>query len=262
MNREALQRLELRNGLRMALERDEFELHYQPQVALADGAVVGIEALLRWRRPGQGLVGPLAFIAEAESSGLIVPIGRWVLRQACLHASQWIAEGLLVPAVCVNLSALQFQRAAVVSDVAEALAAAGLAAQHLELELTESILVQDSSTALSTLKRLKAMGLRLAIDDFGTGYSSLAYLRDFPLDKLKIDQSFVREMSARSDGEALVATIIQLATSLGLGTVAEGVETAETAARLERLGCADAQGYLYARPMPADALAAFLRERR
>ncbi len=255
MNREVSERLAMRNGLRKALERREFELHYQPQVELADGRLVGVEALVRWRHPEQGMVAPLRFIPEAEESGLIVPIGKWILREACRQAAAWRAAGLDVPYVAVNLSAVQFQRGDVAQDVLEALSASGLPPQALELELTESVLLHDAEGVLATVRRLRELGVRLSIDDFGTGYSSLAYLQRFPVDKLKIDQSFVSRLGEGEDGRVIVSTIVQLARSLGLGTLAEGVEDEALARQLAGLGCRFGQGYCFGRPMPADGLA-------
>ena len=258
MNRDVADRLNLRSGLRLALERSELVLHYQPQLDLASGALVGVEALVRWQHPERGMVPPLQFIPAAEDSGLIVPIGQWVLHEACRQAVAWQRAGITVPVVAVNLSAVQFQRGNIEDAVLDALATSGLPASHLELELTESILIQDAPAVLATVRKLKAMGVRLSIDDFGTGYSSLAYLRDFPVDTLKIDQSFIRDIRQRSDGEVMVAAIIQLAKTLGLATIAEGVEDEATADALRRLECDHAQGFLYARALPAAELEAFL----
>ena len=262
MNREVSQRLTLRNGLRHALEEGQFVLHYQPQFALVGGQMVGVEALLRWRHPEQGMVPPMQFIPEAEASGLIVPIGTWVIDEACRQAAAWRAAGLGVPVVAVNLSAKQFQRGDILRDVVDALARSSLPADGLELELTESILIQDAPLVLGTVRKLRAMGVRMSIDDFGTGYSSLAYLRDFPVDKLKVDQSFVRDMAARPDGAVIVSTIVQMARSLGLETIAEGVEDEATAQALVKLGCDQAQGYHFARPMPPADLEAFVLQSR
>jgi diguanylate cyclase (GGDEF)-like protein len=259
MSQRAIERFSLRSGIRRALERGEFELHYQPQFDLQSARLVGVEALLRWRHPEHGTVSPARFIPEAEDSGLIVPLGAWVLKEACRQAALWRNQGIALPAVAVNLSAKQFQLGEVESAVGAALRAAQLEPGVLELELTESILLNETESTLATLQRLKALGVRLAIDDFGTGYSSLAYLRAFPIDKLKIDQSFVRGLDQEPGNEVIVATIIQLARSLRMQTMAEGVETEAAAALLLRLGCVQAQGYLYARPMPAAQMSAFLQ---
>ncbi|MFC3607505.1 putative bifunctional diguanylate cyclase/phosphodiesterase [Stutzerimonas tarimensis] len=262
MNATASERLELTNGLRCALEQDQLELYYQLQVDLFSGQVIGAEALLRWHHPQWGLVSPARFIPIAEESGLIVPIGAWILQQACHQAAQWQAEGLGIPVVAVNISALQLQDSALAKTVRAALDQAGLAPSALELELTESGLIQDSEQVRATVDQLKGLGVGLAIDDFGTGYSCLAYLRRLAVDVVKIDQSFVRDLNSSADGSAIVTAIIQMARSLGLEVLAEGVEDEETAEALRQLGCCQAQGYLYARPMPASALPARLAERR
>jgi diguanylate cyclase (GGDEF)-like protein len=250
---------DIRSGLAQALGRDELVLHYQPQVRLSDGKVLGVEALLRWQRPGHGLVPPGRFIAIAEDCGLIVPIGAWVIRSACAQMAQWRAAGVPHMTVAVNLSALQFAREDIEQTVGEALAAAGLPPSCLELELTESILIQDADLALVKVDRLRQLGVQLSIDDFGTGYSSLAYLKQFAVHQLKIDQSFVRHIAEHPDDTAIVRAIIQLAGGLGLSTIAEGVETAQVAEQIKALGCEAAQGFYYARPMPADQLLEFIR---
>ncbi len=252
MNADAHDRLLLQGHLRHAIERGEFELHYQPQVDLVSGAIVGAEALLRWNSPELGNVPPDRFIPVAESSGLIVPIGEWVMREACRQACRWRAEGIALRSIAVNVSALQFRRNDPVDVVAGILAETGLPASCLELELTESLLLEDpAGRTLDTLRRLKAMGVKLAIDDFGTGYSSLAYLRRFPIDKLKIDQAFVRDIGVDAEDAAIVCLIIELGRILRLKTIAEGVETREQLDFLLAHGCTLAQGYLQARPMPA-----------
>ena len=251
MNAEASEYLRMRNGLRRALADGEFVLHYQPQVDLASGAVVGAEALIRWQHPELGLVPPGRFIPVAEDSGLIVPIGEWVLREACWQAAAWRAGGLPRLTVAVNLSAIQFKRGDIEKTVADAIAAAGIEADLLELELTESILIRDTDAALATVRRLKALGVQLSIDDFGTGYSSLSYLKRLNVDKLKIDQSFVRDLASDPDDEAIVHAVIELARSLKLRTIAEGVEHEQGVSWLRLYGCDQAQGYHFARPMPA-----------
>ncbi|OIQ96422.1 cyclic di-GMP phosphodiesterase Gmr [mine drainage metagenome] len=258
MNVEAVEHLTMRNGLRRALERGEFVLHYQPQIELAGGAVVGAEALIRWNHPELGLVPPARFIPIAEESGLIVPIGEWVLHEACRQAMAWKRAGLPELAIAVNLSAVQFKRADVEKTVIGALQSSGLDPALLELELTESILIQDVENVLATVKRLTLLGVKLSIDDFGTGYSSLSYLKRFDIDKLKIDQSFVRDLASDEDDAAIVRAIIQMARSLNLKTIAEGVEDIGILQRLRLLHCDEAQGYHIARPMPADAFAAYL----
>jgi len=252
MNADATKTLMLRSGLVRALERKEFELHYQPQVDLASGRIIGAEALIRWRHPELGLITPYQFIAIAENSGLIVPIGEWVLQEACRQAMTWQASGLPALSIAVNLSAIQFKRGDLESTVQTALQAAGLPPELLELELTESILLQDTENVLNTVSRLKAQGIKLSIDDFGTGYSSLLYLRRLDVDKLKIDQSFVRDINDDPDDAAIVQAVIQMARSLNLTTIAEGVENADQMEALRRQGCIEAQGYFLGRPMPAN----------
>ena len=253
MHAEAIERLALLAALRGAIERDELRLHYQPQIDLKTGALVGVEALLRWQRTGQQMVPPNRFIPLAEDSGLIVPIGAWVLQEACRQAASWQRKGLPHFVVAVNLSAVQFRRPDLLDTVRDALTQSGLPPHDLELELTESLLIGDADAALETAHQLKQLGLRLSIDDFGTGYSSLSYLKRFAVDKLKIDQSFVRDMDKDGDNATLVRTIVQMARNLGLRTIAEGVEYAHLVDKLRSLDCDEAQGYHFARPMPADA---------
>ncbi|TVR63914.1 MAG: EAL domain-containing protein [Candidatus Competibacteraceae bacterium] len=258
MNVNTLERLHLETDLREALERDEFLLYYQPQIDLATGRIVGAEALLRWRNPARGLVPPGQFISIAEESGLIVPLGAWVLREACRQARVWQQAGLPRITVAVNLSALQFQRADLLETVEQALADSGLPPECLELELTESILIRDVASALTTVRQLRATGLKLSIDDFGTGYSSLSYLQKLAVQTLKIDQSFVRGLPGGTDSAAIVRAIIQLAHSLKLATVAEGVETDAQLAFLRNHGCDQVQGYYFSRPVPAEDFARLL----
>jgi diguanylate cyclase (GGDEF)-like protein len=233
--------------LRRALAAGEFELHYQPIVNVATNEVTSLEALLRWRHPERGLVLPVDFIALAEETGLIVPIGEWVIRQACEDAAMWPAH----VHVAVNLSPVQFKSANLVATVMSALSSSQLAPQRLELEITEYVLLQDSETTLATLQRLRGLGVAIAMDDFGTGYSSLSYLRKFPFDKIKIDQSFVRDLADNSDSLAIVRAVTGLGGSLGITTIADGVETAEQLNRLRAEGCSQAQGYLFGAPKPA-----------
>lgn len=262
MHADAEQRLALRDQLRRGLEREELVLHYQPQIDLRDGRVVGAEALVRWRHPELGLVAPARFIPIAEESGLIVPLGDWVLGEACRQTAEWRRSGLRDFAIAVNLSAAQFRRGHLENSVPAALKAADLEPEFLELELTESILIGDTETVLSAIQRLKALGVRLSIDDFGTGYSSLAYLKRFAVNKLKIDQSFVRGLETDSGNGAIVRAIVEIARSLGLRTIAEGIEDEPTLELLRRFGCDEAQGYHIAKPLPADAFAAFIDSRR
>ena len=248
-------KLYLINGLRAAIDRGELFLEYQLQLDLASGEVVGAEALVRWHHPQWGQVAPGRFIPAAEQSGLIVPIGEWIIQEACRQAARWRAEGLNIPRVAVNIAAIQLHKGTLEETVALALEQTGLPASALELELTESSLIEQTEQVMVTLARLKALGVALAIDDFGTGYSCLAYLRRLSVDTLKIDRSFVNDLPTE-DGHAIVAAIIHMAESLGLGTLAEGVEDEQTAAKLRRLGCVQAQGYYYARPVPPTALPA------
>jgi diguanylate cyclase (GGDEF)-like protein/PAS domain S-box-containing protein len=261
MNLRANEHLLLQNRLHQALEKNEFSLHYQPQLDIGTDTVIGVEALLRWHNPDLGQVPPSRFIPVAEDSGLIIAIGDWVLQEACRQMAQWLKAGLPELTLSVNLSALQFRRANLVDSVAAALERSGLPARLLELELTESILLQDIDNTLHTVRQLKALGVQLSIDDFGTGYSSLSYLKRFAVDKLKIDQSFVRDIGSDPDDAAIVRAIIQLAKSLRLGIIAEGVESAEQLGFLRLEGCREIQGYLFSRPLPATLLEGFIRAR-
>jgi diguanylate cyclase (GGDEF)-like protein/PAS domain S-box-containing protein len=260
MNAASLERLVFEQSLRQALARGEFALYYQPQVALADGHLIGTEALLRWQHPELGLVAPSRFIALAEETGLIVDIGRWVLEQACRQTAAWSQAHGASLRVAVNLSAVQFQSVDLVGVVEAALAAAGLPPAQLELELTESMLMRDADQASTMLHRLKTLGIQLAIDDFGTGYSSLAYLRHFPLDTLKIDRSFVLEMEQDRSAVAIIDSVIALSRSLGLATVAEGVETKGQRDLLRERRCDIGQGFLFSKPVSADELEAGLAD--
>ncbi len=251
MNARALKRLSLENDLRRALEREEFVLHYQPQISGASGRIVGVEALVRWQPPRLGLVAPAEFIPLAEETGLIEPLGAWVLRTALTQVRQWQAQGLAVGRVAVNLSARQFRQPDLVPMIAGLLSETKLRAEGLELELTESSIMHDAGVAVETLRALKTMGVRVAVDDFGAGYSSMAYLKHLPIDVLKIDRSFVRDMATNADDAAIVLAIITLAHSLRLQVIAEGVETEEQLRLLRELHCDEMQGYLFSRPLPA-----------
>ena len=260
MNQKVVEHLTLQTQLRHALENNEFVLHYQPQLDLHEGKIIGVEALIRWNNPENGLVPPGRFIPVAEDTGLIVPIGAWVISEACRQARAWQDAGLEPFVVAVNLSAVQFKRLDLVNTVINALVLSDLDSQWLELELTESILVQDAEITLDTVRRLKALGIKLSVDDFGTGYSSLAYLKRFAVDKLKIDQSFVRDLLTNPDDAAIIRAIVQMARSLKLKTIAEGVEREEIANLLRLFHCDEIQGYWFARPMPANELEAFVRK--
>jgi diguanylate cyclase (GGDEF)-like protein len=258
MNVEASERSRLRWLLAHAIERDELHLHFQPFFRLHDGALAGAEVLLRWTSGELGNVGPDQFIPVAEDGGQIVEIGAWVLRHACARAAAWLRQGLALPVVAVNLSILQFRHGDLVQQVVDALRDSGLPAHRLELEITESVLMRETDKVLSTAARLRALGVRLAIDDFGTGYSSLAYLQRLSVNKLKIDQSFVRAALQGPGTVAIVRAIIEMARALELEVVAEGIETEAERAFLVAAQCAMGQGYLFARPMPADGFEAFL----
>ncbi|ARU32722.1 hypothetical protein CAP31_14260 [Sulfuriferula sp. AH1] len=258
MNINVVDHLQIRNGLRQALEKGGLSLYFQPQISLSNGAVVGAEALLRWQHPQLGMLPPGRFISVAEDSGLIVPIGDWVLQEACRQAMAWQQAGLPELVIAVNLSAVQFKRGDLEQSVTRALTESGLNPALLELELTESILIQDAEKVLSRLRRLKALGVKLSIDDFGTGYSSLSYLKRFEVDKLKIDQSFIRDMADDPNDAAIVRAIIQMARSLNLKTIAEGVEDERQLSLLRLQYCDEIQGYYFARPMPADEFAVYL----
>jgi len=244
--------------LRAALRRNEFEVHYQPIRDMAKDEVVAFEALIRWKHPERGLISPAAFIPLAEETGLIVQLGEQVLRRACTDAATWPQD----VCVAVNLSPVQFKSPNLVASVTAALASSGLAAQRLELEITESVLLQNSEATLAILHELRAQGVRISLDDFGTGYSSLSYLRSFPFDKIKIDRSFVAELSSREDSMAIVRAVTGLARSLGIATTAEGVENDAQLELLRREGCTQAQGYLFSAPRPASEVSMMLEKPR
>ncbi len=259
MSATSLEALNQENLLREALARDQFVLHYQPQVDVASGRLTGMEALLRWQHPTEGLIGPAHFIDLAEKRGLISAIGRWVVARACRQVKAWHDAGHPRVPVAVNLSAIEFRQADLVSSIDDALRHAGLAPQYLEIELTESALLDKVGSIGERLRALKALGVRLSIDDFGTGYSSLAYLKRYPIDRLKIDRSFVLDTPNDPDDVAIVTAILQMAQGLKMGTVAEGVETVEQLALLRHLGCGDFQGYLVSHPVAAPEFEHFLR---
>jgi EAL domain-containing protein (putative c-di-GMP-specific phosphodiesterase class I) len=244
-------RLEIEGELRGAVERNELVLHYQPIIALSSGAVVGYEALLRWQHPVRGLVAPGEFVAIAEDNGMIVPIGRWVLEESCRSAAAWppSAEGHALD-LSVNLSARQLFDTGLVDTVAGILTTTKLDPARLTLEITESVLMEDTALAVLQLRALRAVGVRLAIDDFGTGYSSLSYLRSFPVDSLKVDKSFIDSVHVDIEGACFVQAILHLAQVMRVRTVAEGVEHEAQAERLRELGCDQAQGFYFGRPRP------------
>jgi EAL domain-containing protein (putative c-di-GMP-specific phosphodiesterase class I) len=240
--------------LRNALPGGQLELFYQPQINLRAGAVAGFEALLRWRHPAKGLVPPGEFIPLAEETGAIIPIGEWVLRRACIAAAAW-PDGMIVAA---NLSPVQFKSRNLVAAVAAALRESGLPPSRLELEITETVMLQDSAATLATLHELRGLGVSFAMDDFGTGYSSLSYLQQFPFSRIKIDQSFIRELGKKRDCDAIVRAVTALSHELGMATTAEGVETREQFTAVALAGCTDVQGYLFSRPVPEAAIAELL----
>lgn len=253
-------RLHLEADLRLAIERKEFVLHYQPQVDLRSGQMIGVEALLRWQHPERGLLMPGQFIALAEQTGLIVTIGEWVLKEACKQCASWQNQGMRPLRVAVNLSARQFAEPELLKIVQSILQETTLAAAHLELELTESLVMHDVDRVVRLLSDLKALGVRLSIDDFGTGYSSLSYLKRFPIDTLKIDRSFVRDITQNADDATIVRTIISLAHSLRVRVIAEGVETQANMMYLRRYGCDELQGYYFSRPVTAESIATMLSD--
>lgn len=260
MNVKALRRLSLEAGLRRGLEREEFTIYYQPQVDLATHAVTGMEALVRWRHPELGLVSPAEFVPLAEDTGLIVLIDEWVLRTACAQNNAWQRAGLPALRVSTNLSARTFRQPGLPEMVSRALRETGLDPDLLDLELTESSVMSSAEDAIETLRALRALGVHVSIDDFGTGYSSLNYLKRFPADCLKIDQSFVRDAAGDPNDAAIVRAVVTLARSLNLKVIAEGVETGEQLRFLRLLGCDEAQGYLFSRPLPAEELGRKLAE--
>jgi diguanylate cyclase (GGDEF)-like protein len=262
MNIHTLERLELESDLRRALERGEFLLHYQPKVEIASGLIIGVEALLRWKHPIRGLVPPLDFIPLAEETGLIVPIGEWVLATACARTNDWQGRGLPKLSVAVNLSARQFADSMLLAKLTRIIQASGLDPAHLELEITESVVMANGESAVAVLDKLKSIGVQIAIDDFGTGYSSLAYLKRFPIDTLKVDRSFIRDIPANSGDMKITRAIIALAHSLRLNVVAEGVETAEQLQFLRSLSCDAVQGYFLYRPLREDEVADALKLNR
>jgi diguanylate cyclase (GGDEF)-like protein/PAS domain S-box-containing protein len=251
MNTGAVERQSLEGDLRRALDRQEFVLHYQPKVNLETGAITGAEALVRWMHPDRGLVPPLQFIAIAEDTGLIVPIGQWVLREACTQAQKWMDAGLPSMSMAVNVSSVEFRSPGFLASLRTILHETGWDPHLLEIELTESVLMQDSETSASVLQALKAMGIQLALDDFGTGYSSLSYLKRFPINVLKIDQSFVRDINADSNGPTIVEAVISMGKSLKQRVIAEGIETAEQLAFLLAHRCDEGQGYYFSPPVIA-----------
>jgi EAL domain-containing protein (putative c-di-GMP-specific phosphodiesterase class I) len=258
MNVRAVERQFIVEGLRKAVVQDELSLHYQPIVDVGTGRIVGAEALARWSHPLRGPIAPNEFIPVAEDSGVIIPIGRWVLREACLEAQRWFDAGFGSTTIAVNVSAIEFQDRGFLAGVTNILAETGLDPHRLKLELTESILMKRVDATADILHALRGRGVRVAIDDFGTGYSSLSYLHKFPVDALKIDQSFIRQISAEGQDTTLVTAVINMARSLKLRVIAEGVETLAELDFITRLECDEAQGYLFSRPVPGPQFVALL----
>jgi EAL domain-containing protein (putative c-di-GMP-specific phosphodiesterase class I) len=258
MNIRAVERQTMEELLRTALARGEFKLHYQPKINLRSGAITGAEALIRWTHPTRGPISPAEFIPVAEDCGLILPIGNWGLREACKQARIWVDAGLSLGTMAVNISAIEFRGDHFLDGIFAALDDTGLDPRFLELELTESGLMRRADSAESILKTLRSKGIQIAVDDFGTGYSSLSYLRKFPIDSLKIDQSFVRQITTVPDETTIVTAIISMGRSLKLRVVAEGVETHEELAFLQAHDCDEAQGFYFSRPVPPDEFAKLL----
>jgi len=259
MNIRVVERLSIEGSLRGALERGEFSLHYQPKINLETGALIGTEALIRWVHPLRGTILPEQFISIAEDCGLIVPIGHWVLREACRQAKAWEDAGVEAVPVAVNISAVQFRHKDFLEDIRRTLAETGLEPGCLELELTESVLMQDAGSTGSTLKALKAMGVHLSVDDFGTGYSSLSYLTQFPIDTLKIDQSFVHKMLRNANDASVISAVISMGRNLNQRVIAEGVETEEQLRFLQARQCNEGQGYYFSHPLNTEDFAKYVK---
>ena len=262
MNERAVERQLIESNLRQAIDKKEFVLHYQPKINLRSGVITGAEALLRWPHPVWGNVKPARFIGIAEDSGLIIEIGRWVLREACLQMKSWIENGILILNIAVNISALEFRRLDFATSVADILADCKLEGKYLQLEITESVLMQDVDLSTDILRELKKMGVKIAVDDFGTGYSSLSYLKKFPIDVLKIDQSFVRDIGALNEDCAIVSAIVAMGNSLNYLVVAEGVEDTTQMNFLKKIRCEEGQGYVIASPMDANKFSFFVEKNR
>jgi len=262
MNAEVLARLDMETALRRAIDNEEFVLYYQPKVHLPTGEIAGLEALLRWQRPGHGLVSPQAFIPILEETGLIVRVGNWVIAAACRQIGLWMQSGVGPVKVAVNVAGRQFVEGDLHGDVVKALADNDISAELLELELTESSLMVNTEHTIATLQNLRERGVQISIDDFGTGYSSLAYLRRFPIDKLKIDIAFIRDITTNPEDAAIALAIIAMAHSLKLDVIAEGVETAAQLAYLHHHHCDQIQGYYFSPPLPVPELESMLRQKK
>ena len=258
MNTRAVRRLLIENNMRRALKKGEFVLNYQPQINLASGAITGAEALIRWRDPDLGAIPPGQFVPVAEECGLIVTIGHWVLREACQQVKVWLDSGLRVPSIAINISAVEFRHKNFLEGLAQILDETGLTPDYLELELTESLLMHDVESSATVLESLKDMGIKLAIDDFGTGYSSLSYLKRFPITTLKIDQSFVRDITTDINDATIVSAVVGMGRNLNHRVIAEGVETREQFEFLSMRQCPEGQGFLFSHPLPAEDFARLL----
>jgi EAL domain-containing protein (putative c-di-GMP-specific phosphodiesterase class I) len=256
---QSIERLMLETALRRALEHHQFALHYQPKVDLATGQITGVEALLRWTHPELGVLPPAQFIPLAEETGLIVPIGRWVMREACAQNMAWQRRGLRPISMAVNLSPRQFVDENLLQDIDEALAASGMSAVLLQLEVTESMVMRNVTRAVKVLDAIQGRGIRLAIDDFGTGYSSMSLMKQFPIDTIKVDRSFVRDLPRNSEDQAIAQAIISMGKALGMTVIAEGVETTEQESFLRDHGCDEMQGFLFSKPVLPQQLADLLR---
>jgi diguanylate cyclase (GGDEF)-like protein len=255
---QSIERLMLETNLRHALERNQLSLHYQPKVDLLTGQITGVEALLRWTHPDLGMLSPIQFIPLAEETGLIVPIGRWVLKEACAQNMAWQRRGLRPVSMAVNLSPRQFVDENLLQDIDDALASCGMSATLLQLEVTESMVMQNVPRAIKLLDAIQSRGIRLAIDDFGTGYSSMSLMKQFPIDTIKIDRSFVRDLPKDSEDQAIAQAIINMGKALGMTVVAEGVETSEQETFLRDHACDEMQGFLFSKPVPPDQMADLL----
>jgi EAL domain-containing protein (putative c-di-GMP-specific phosphodiesterase class I) len=259
MNLRSLERLDLETELQAAIRNNAFQLHYQPKIELASNRIVGVEALLRWQHPDRGWIAPAQFIPLAEETGLIVQLGKWVVRKVCEQSRAWEQDGINDISIAINVSSRQFCRGDLLDSVLRIVGETGVRPQNLELEITESLLMRDVEETITALRSFKEAGLSISVDDFGTGYSSLNYLKQFPLDSLKIDRSFVQDLHQNHDDAAICAAILAMAKELGLSVVAEGVELEEQLDFLRRHNCDQAQGFLFSRPLPADRFETFFR---
>jgi EAL domain-containing protein (putative c-di-GMP-specific phosphodiesterase class I) len=257
MQKHSARNLELSNAMFRALEKDEFEVYYQPQISNDSGEIIGAEALLRWNNSELGMISPVEFIPIAENNGLILPIGEWVIKSVIKQAKIWMEAGLKPIIIAINISAVQFRHVSLPDTISNALKLEGLPPEYIEIELTESVAMKNPKKAIETMDVLHGKGIRMSIDDFGTGYSSLSYLKKFKIYKLKIDQSFVRDINTDEEDKKIVGAIINMSKNLGLKTIAEGVETIGQLEFLKEQGCDEIQGYYYAKPMPAEDFEAF-----